>query len=504
LIIPHAPILAIVLPLFAAFLTPVVSILAKRFGVERARDWFVVGAAILTLIVVVSMVPAVWRGEVLVYKLGGWTPPWGINLAIDGLNLLVALIIAGVVSSVAVYSVVSMERDSGLEKYYSLLMLVTAGSMGVALTGDIFNLYVFFEIMSISSYALVAFRRNWDSIEAGVKYMIIGCLGTSFILLGVAFLYGLVGSLNIADLAWKLAEIKVAQPLPVIVPLMLALFVAGLGIKIAMVPLHAWLPDAYQAAPSAVSAVLAGATTTAGVYAMLRISYMLFGALAIGLMLVVLGLITMVVGGLMALVQRDLKRLLAYSCISQIGYILLGVGYGTAMGIQGGLFHLLNNAIYKVLLFMCAGAIFYRVGTSNLDEMGGLGKNMPVTAGVFTVGALAISGVPPFNGFASKWTIYVAGMEAGQPIATVIAIIISALTLAYFLKAINSAFLGQRPKHLREVKEAPALMLIPMLALASLCVVFGILPGLGIDLVSPAQQAVMNQLGYIRSVLGVA
>lgn len=500
--IAHAPILAIVVPLFAAFLTPVVSIVAKRFGVERARDWFVVGAAILMLLIVASMAPAVWRGEVLVYKLGGWSPPWGINLAVDGLNLLVALIIASVVSLIAIYSVVYMERDNGLEKYYTLLMLVTAGCMGVTLTGDVFNLFVFFEIMSISSYALVAFRRNWDSVEAGIKYMIIGSLGTSFILLSITLMYGLVGSLNIADLAGKMATIKATQPLPMVVPLMLTLFVVGFGIKIAMVPLHAWLPDAYQAAPSAVSALLSGATTTVGVYAMLRVSYMLFGALAIGTMFIILGLVTMVVGGLMALVQRDLKRLLAYSSISQMGYILLGVGFGTAMGIQGGLFHLLNNAIYKVLLFMCAGAIIYRVGTSNLDELGGLGKNMPITATLFVVGALAISGVPPFNGFASKWTIYVAGIEAGQPICTAIAVVMSALTLAYFLKAINLMFLGQRPEHLREVKEAPLLMLFPMLMLAAFCVVFGILPGLGIDLVRPAQGAVMNQLDYIGSVMG--
>jgi len=501
-LIAHAPILAIVVPLFAAFLTPVVSIVAKRFGVERARDWFVVGAAILMLLIVASMAPAVWRGEVLVYKLGGWSPPWGINLAVDGLNLLVALIIVSVVSLIVIYSVVYMERDSGLEKYYTLLMLVTAGCMGVTLTGDVFNLFVFFEIMSISSYALVAFRRNWDSVEAGIKYMIIGSLGTSFILLSITLMYGLVGSLNIADLAGKIEAIKATQPLPMIVPLMLTLFVVGFGIKIAMVPLHAWLPDAYQAAPSAVSALLSGATTTVGVYAMLRVSYMLFGALAIGTMFIILGLVTMIVGGLMALVQHDLKRLLAYSSVSQMGYILLGVGFGTALGIQGGLFHLLNNAIYKVLLFMCAGAIAYRVGTSNLDELGGLGKNMPITATLFVVGALAISGVPPFNGFASKWTIYVAGVEAGQPICTAIAVIMSALTLAYFLKAINLMFLGQRPEHLRDVKEAPPLMLFPMLVLAVFCVVLGILPSLGMDLVRPAQGAVMNQLGYIGSVMG--
>jgi len=498
-VIPHAPILAILLPLFAAFLMPVIGILSRRRGIKRAREWFAIAVVLAEFAVVASMLPAVWGGQVLVYQLGGWQPPWGVNLAIDGLNLLVALIVAGIGTLVMIYSFVYMERDTGLDQYYTLFLLIVAGMMGVALTGDIFNLYVFFEIMCISSYALVAFRRKWQSIEASIKYMIVSSLGTSFILLGIALLYGLAGSLNIADLAQKLGQVA---PSAVIVPL--ALFVTGLGIKIAVVPLHMWMPDAYQAAPSAVAALFSGATATVGIYAMVRVVYTLFGAFAIGIMLAALGLVTMVIGALMALAQRDLKRLLAYSGISQVGYVLLGIGLGTVLGIQGGLFHLFNNAIYKTMLFMIAGAIIYRVGTSNMDQLGGLWKNMPVTATLFVVGALAISGVPPFNGFASKWMIYVAGIEAGQPVFTIIALITSALTLAYFLKALNSIFLGQRPKHLSDVKETPLPMMFPIMLLAVLCVVFGVLPQLGIDIVRPAQEAVMNSGGYISAVLGGA
>jgi len=498
-VISHAPILAILLPLFAAFLMPVIGILSRRRGIKRAREWFAIAVVLAEFAVVASMLPAVWGGQVLVYQLGGWQPPWGVNLAIDGLNLLVALIVAGIGTLVMIYSFVYMERDTGLDQYYTLFLLIVAGMMGVALTGDIFNLYVFFEIMCISSYALVAFRRKWQSIEASIKYMIVSSLGTSFILLGIALLYGLAGSLNIADLAQKLGQVA---PSAVIVPL--ALFVTGLGIKIAVVPLHMWMPDAYQAAPSAVAALFSGATATVGIYAMVRVVYTLFGAFAIGIMLAALGLVTMVIGALMALAQRDLKRLLAYSGISQVGYVLLGIGLGTVLGIQGGLFHLFNNAIYKTMLFMIAGAIIYRVGTSNMDQLGGLWKNMPVTATLFAVGALAISGVPPFNGFASKWMIYVAGIEAGQPVFTIIALITSALTLAYFLKALNSIFLGQRPKHLSDVKETPLPMMFPIMLLAVLCVVFGVLPQLGIDIVRPAQEAVMNSGGYISAVLGGA
>lgn len=451
------------------------------------------------LALVLSMFKQVWGGQVLTYKLGGWQPPWGIALAVDGLNMFVAMVVAGMGLLVAVYSYVYMERDTGLDQFYTLFFLTMGGMMGVTLTGDIFNLYVFFEIMCISSYALVAFRRKWDSIEAGLKYMIVSSFGTSFILLGIAFLYGQAGSLNIADLIQKLEGISSSN---LIVPL--SLFVAGFGIKIAMVPLHMWMPDAYQAAPSAMAALFSGATATVGIYAMIRVVYILFGAFAIGITFATLGLVTMVLGALMALAQRDLKRLLAYSGISQIGYILLGIGLGTVLGVQGGLFHLFNNAIYKTMLFMIAGAIVYRVGTSDMDQLGGLWKNMPVTGTLFAVGALAISGVPPFNGFASKWTIYVAGIEAGRPVFTIIALITSALTLAYFLKALNSIFLGQRPKHLSDVKETPLPMMFPIMLLAVLCVVFGVLPQLGIDLVRPAQEAVMNSSGYISAVLGGA
>lgn len=496
--IPHAPILAIVIPLFSAFFTPLVGLLAEKFRVKRAREWFTIGAMLAEFAIVVSMLPKVWGGEVLVYELGGWRPPWGINLAVDGLSMLVAMIIAAIGLLVAVYSFIYMERDTGLDQYYTLFLLIMAGMMGVALTGDIFNFYVFFEIMCISSYALVAFRRGWDAIEASIKYMIVSSLGTSLILLGIALLYGQAGSLNIADLIQRLGGIAREK---LIIPL--ALFVAGLGIKVAMVPLHMWQPDAYQAAPSSVAALFSGATGTVGIYAMVRVVYMLFQTVGVGMMLAAFGLVSMILGALMALVQRDLKRLLAYSGISQLGYILLGIGLGTALGIQGGLFHMLNNAIYKTMLFMVAGALIYRVGTTNMDELGGLWNNMPVTATTFMVGALAISGVPPLNGFASKWAIYIAGIEAGRPVFTIIALIISALTLAYFLKAFNSIFLGQRPKRLREVKEIPPLMILPLMILAVLCVGLGVLPDLGIELVIPAQQAITPPFSdYVNAVLG--
>lgn len=496
--IPHAPILAVFIPLLTAFLLPLVGVVSHRYRVGRARDWLAVAAVIAELLVVLSMFPDA-RAQTLTYQLGNWTPPAGIVLAVDALGILAAALISGISALVVIYSITYMGRDTGLDKYYTLLFLVVAGMMGVALTGDLFNLYVFFEIMSIASYALVSFRRKWQSIEASIKYMIVGSLGTSLILIGIASLYGLTGTLTIGHLMQRIPLIPTSY---LIAPL--AFLIVGFGIKIAMVPLHMWMPDAYQAAPSSVSALLSGASGAVGVYALIRVIYMLFGIAGVGTILAGLGAATMVLGAMMALMQKDLKRLLAYSGISQMGYVLVGVGLGTALGIQGGLFHLFNNAIYKTMLFMIAGALIYRVGTTNMDRLGGLWKSMPITGSLFAVGALAIAGVPPFNGFASKWMIYVAGVNAGGLgyALTAVALITSALTLAYFLKALNAVFLGHRPGHLADVKEVPKLMLAPIIILGVLCLVFGVLPQLGVDLVTPAEQAVSNVNGYITSVMG--
>jgi multicomponent Na+:H+ antiporter subunit D len=448
------------------------------------------------------MVPEVWDGEILVYRMGGWNPPLGINLAVDAFGLLIGLITSGLTALVIVYSIVDMKEDSGLGHYYTLMLLLSAGMLGVAFTGDVFNLYVFFEIMSISSYALVAFRRTELSIEGSVKYLVVGSLGTSLVLIGIGLLYGYTGTLNIADMASRLSTV-VADPasMPLILVIPLAFFMAGFGIKVGMIPFHAWIPDAYQSAPSAVVVIMAGGTAMVGVGALLRLSYFLFGSSVAGPLLIVLGVITAGVGALMALVQRDLKRLLAYSGISQMGYILFSVGLGTAMGVTGGLFHMLNNALYKSLLFLAVGCIAYRTRTSKIADLGGLARKMPVTAGLFMIGTFAITGVPLFNGFVSKLTIYLAGIDAGYPLVSVFAAVFSALTLTYMIRAFMAVFLGPTPERLSSVKEAPWLMLAPIVILAVICIIIGVIPQVGFDAVEPAQRALLDLPGYIRQVI---
>lgn len=505
--IADIPILAIVLPLLGGFISPVVGIIAGRVGRPRIRDYFALVIAGATFGLMLYMAKSViLEGEILVYHLAGRLPPWGINLAVDGLSVLAGLIATGMTFLVVMYSIGFMEDEKGLDKYYLLLLVMCAGMVGVSFTGDIFNLYVFFEIMSITSYGLVAFFRSGKSVEGAFKYLVMGTVGTVSILMGVTLVYGLGGTLNIADLSVRLTALSGAMEngFPLSGVIALGLFITGFGVKIGMVPLHAWKPDAYQAAPSAVSAVLAGGVIMVGVSAMLRVSYLLFNVLSVGYVFVALGLATMILGGFMAVVQDDLKRLLAYSSISQMGYTLLAVGLGTALSMKGGMFHFLNNAIYKGLLFLCAGAVVLRVGTSRMDELGGLGKKMPVTAFAFAVGAIALSGIPPLNGFASKWMIYVACIDVGRPILTVIAVVISAITLAYLLKAFSMVFLGPLPDQFEGVKEAPASMLVPMVALTSLCILFGVFPQLGIGVVKPGQETLMNHLPYLKEVLGGA
>jgi len=500
--IPHSPILAIVLPLLGGFLSPVIGILERKHGWRRATGIFALIVMGVVCVVVGSMVTDVWAGQFIIYELGGWSPPWGINLAVDALGAQMALMIAGLGILVVLYSLSYMRDETGLGQFYALLLIVIAGMMGTVLTGDMFNFYVFLEIMSVGSYALVAFRRTPEGIEGGIKYLFIGSIGTTSILISIAMLYGLVGSLNIADIGAKLT--LYSGNVPPALTLAFALFVTGVMVKVAMVPFHTWLPDALTGAPTVVSALLAGPAAVVGIYWVARLPYLPFG-MPVGVILVSLGLLSMVVGVLMALVQRDFKRMLAYHVISQKGYMVLGIGLGTfgsVLGAQGGLFHLLNHSTYKCLLFMCAGAVLLQANSQKFDELGGLGKKMPVTAAMFLVGSLAISGIPPMNGFVSKYCIYLSGLELGQGWITAIAVVVSALTLASFLKAFSSVFLGQLPGRLEGVREAPRPMLISMAIMAAVCVAIGLLPAIGFNIVGPAQAAAENSVGYITHVFG--
>lgn len=369
--------------------------------------------------------------NIMIYKMGGWVPPFGINLVLDGLSHLLLLTVCLIAFMATFYSIAYMRKYTGKGKYYVLFLLMLAGMNGVVLTGDLFNLYVFLEIAAVASYALVAFGTEAEELEASFKYLVMGALASAFILLGIGIIYGMTGTLNMADAARLLANVGTAGKMFVS-----AFFIMGFGLKAALVPFHAWLPDAHPSAPAPISAMLSGVLIKAlGVYAIVRIFYNVIGVTPqLSYILMVLGAASMLVGVLLAIGQWDFKRLLAYHSISQIGYVILGLGLGTPLGIMGGLFHLFNHALFKSLLFLNAGAVEYTVGTRQLEEMGGLSKKMPVTSATSLAASMSIAGIPPFNGFWSKLFIILACIQAGRLWFALAAIIGSLLTLASFLK----------------------------------------------------------------------
>ncbi len=422
--------------------------------------------------------------DITVLRFGGWPPPFGIVWVLDKLNLFFGIIVTGVSSLVALYSVKYIrEREN---RFYTLLCLLTVGLLGVSLTGDIFNMYVFFEILSVSSYALVAFFLNRKAVEGAFKYLVIGSMTSSFIILGIAMLYGLTGTLNFADLISKVSHSPAYM-------ISLGLLIAGFALKASIIPFHAWKPDAIEVTPAPIGAVFTSVTTAIGVYGIFRILF-IFNLVQLNWVLISFGVITMVVGAFLALVQTNAKRMLAYSGISQIGYVVMVMGFGTFLGLTSGLYHILNNAIFKTLLFMGVGIGIYLTGKENLDGMGV--KNTPLLI-CMGIGLLSLSGIPPMNGFVSKFLILMASWEV-SPVLTVFAILASAITLAYSFKMFSAMFLTTN----RIEVKVPKILFAPVVVLTVLCVVMGIFPQIGLNLVEPAVNALLNQNQYITAVLG--
>jgi multicomponent Na+:H+ antiporter subunit D len=462
--------LFVAVPLAAAFL---ISLLGKSS--KRIPDLLSNLACLILLIFSLYTLNIIHKTlhNILVYKVGGWVPPIGICMVLDGLTSFMLITLNLVAFLVVIYSASYMERYTDKSKFYTLFMLMLAGMNGVIITGDLFNLFVFLEIASISSYALVAFGTEAEELEASFKYAVMGSVASSFILLGIAILYSFTSTLNMADMANALAQKDPSR----ILPFVSVLFLMGFGLKAALVPFHAWLPDAHPSAPAPISAMLSGVLIKAlGVYAIMRIFFNIMGINNITLSIFMfLGAISMLMGVFLALGQWDFKRLLAYHSISQIGYVILGLGLGTPLGILGGLFHLFNHSIFKSLLFLTSGAVDYSLGTRDLQKMGGLRKNMPITANTSLVASLSIAGIPPFNGFFSKLIIILACIQVRRFGYAFWAVVASILTLASFMKVQRYAFFGELNKRWRDAKEVPWTMRLSMIVLTVICIFAGLL-----------------------------
>ena len=423
-------------------------------------------------------------------------------LRMDALAVFLALIALTLGTIVCLYSVFYMKADEGQEYYYTLLLLMVAGIVGIGLATDFLVMYLFFELMSIPSYVLVVFRRHeWMAIEAGMKYIVMGAVGSAFAFFGISLVYFQTGTLTFNNLVGMMATTPILQAA-------LLFLIIGFGVKAAIVPLHTWLPDAHSAAPSGISAMLSGIVIGAGFFTLLR-SLLIFinTPIPIGELLIIIALITMSVGNLMAFSQLthkqgDLKRILAYSSVAQMGYIFLGVGvgfaYGIRIGYEGGLFHIMTHAFMKGLAFLCAGVIIHELGTRYLDEMDGIGLSMKVTGFAFTLSLLALAGVPPLSGFMSEWMVFSSGILTygvigwwGIAIA-VIALLNALLSLGYYLPIIKTLYLPTDHKKVIKAKDTSIVMMAAIGFLVALTIILGIWPELGLQAVKPAVDLLMG------------
>lgn len=486
----------VITPLVCAFSIPILAKFRQRLAFFCAA----VGSLVL---LVFSLMSFSWIASgATLYYVGGWKPPFGICMVLDSFSALLLLVVNLIGFLSVIYSMGYINnRYTGENLYYTLFSLLLAGLNGVVISGDLFNLFVFLEITSIASYALVAFGTEAEQLEAAFKYLVLGSIASAMILLGIGLLLGSVSTLNMADISRSLANSSARN----LIHYSLALFIMGFGLKMALVPFHAWLPDAHPAAPAPMSAMLSGVVIkTTGVYALTRIIFNVYGFTGnISSLLVLLGIISMLVGVLLAIGQWDFKRLLAYSSISQVGYVIFGLGLGTPLGIAGGLFHLFHHSLVKSCLFLNAGAVDYATGSSDLRKLGNLNRSMSLTAASSLISSLSISGIPPFSGFWSKLLIIIAAFQAKNFVGGLVCILVSVITLALFLKVQKYVFMRNVDEGPKDIKEVPSSMLLPMLTLAFLCLVVGLFFIYFLHkLIYPASEVLLNGLGYSHMVLG--
>jgi multicomponent Na+:H+ antiporter subunit D len=460
--------LFIALPLVVAGILPLIGKISKKVLPDLLAN-----SVFMVLLAVIFFEARGLAGQdATVQQLFWLGEPLNVRLMLDGFSLFMLFAVSLVGFAISLFSIDYMDHYGSKANFYALFLVMIAGMNGLLLVTDLFQIYVFLEVAAVASYALVAFGLGQDELEASFKYLMLSAVASAFLLAGIVIIFGVTGGLDFQTVSQGLRALDARY----MVGICAAFFILGFGLKAALVPFHAWLPDAHPSAPAPISAALSGLLIkVSGVYALTRVFLNVFGLTpALSTVLMYLGVISMVLAAFLALGQTDIKRMLAYSSISQVGYIVLGIGLGTPLGILGGLFHLFNHALAKSLLFLNSGSLQMSTGTRNLNEMGGLGKRMPVTAGTNLVGSLAIAGVPPLNGFWSKLIIIIALVQARQWAFAVIAVLASVLTLWYYLLIQRKAFFGKLNEKWAAVREAPFWMTASTVFLGLLCIATGI------------------------------
>jgi len=475
----HFPALQVVVPLLAAPLMVLVRRATFAWLLATAVSWTAFAIAL-------ALAARVREAGPISYAIGNWPPPWGIEYRVDALNSFVLVLVSLVASIVAPYARASIAAELPRDQHYlffTMFSLCLAGLLGITITGDAFNLFVFLEISSLSTYVLIALGRNRRALLAAYQYLVLGTIGATFYIIGVGLLYLMTGTLNLADLAVRLRDVHEMRP----VLAALAFITVGLGLKLALFPLHFWLPNAYAYAPSAITAFLAATATKVSVYVLLRYYFLIFGvSLAFGRLpmagiLIGLSVLAVVSASLTAVFQRDLKRLFAYSSVAQIGYITLGAGLANEAGLTGAVAHLFNHGLTKGAIFLLLGGVSLRVGATGLDRVAGLGRTMPLTSFGIVLGGMSLIGIPGTAGFISKWYLVLGAIAHGYWWLVALILASSLIAVIYVWRFVEMAYFREPDPAAARLAEAPLSMLIPAWIMVAGCVYFGLDSGHPVD-----------------------
>ncbi len=487
----HLPILQVIVPLIAA---PLCMFLKRQ---PKLVWLFSLLATTITFVISVLLLQQVLSSGTIIYELGGWSPPWGIEYRIDQLNAYLLLIISTIstIVLVAAHTSIQKELDTHRQAYFYMLYLLSlAGMLGIVATADAFNVFVFLEISSLSAYALIALGKDRRALWASYQYLIMGTVGATFILIGIGLMYQMTGTLNMNDLASRLPE--VAQTRTVFVAF--AFTVVGICLKLALFPLHLWLPNAYAYAPSVVTAFFAATATKVAVYLLIRFTFSVFGlsfsftTLPLQTLFLLLGLLGVFVASIAAIYQNNVKHIFAYSSVAQVGYMIVGLSVGTTLGLSATMIHLFNHALMKSALFLAMAAVMYRIGGMQLSQFNGLGKQMPLTMAAIVVGGLSLVGVPLTVGFISKWYLVLAVIENGWWHVALLILLGSLLAIVYLWKIVEVAYFRSPAHNSEPVKEAPLSILIPVWVLVFANLYFGIDTRLSVEVAQTAAQSLFG------------